>query len=112
MARAAALFGVDKADLVLEVESHDTAEQDRLIAARIGSDRFLLVTSALHMPRSVALFEKQELSPIPAPTDYLAHQGGEVHPGRHWPTAENLFLTQVAVHEYLAMIWAAMRGEI
>ncbi|MGF1492754.1 MAG: YdcF family protein [Microcoleaceae cyanobacterium] len=31
----------------------------------------LLVTSAIHMPRSVAIFERQGISVIPAPTDFL-----------------------------------------
>ena len=34
-----------------------------------GLNRVLLVTSASHMPRSVAVFRKQGLEIIPSPTD-------------------------------------------
>ena len=40
------------------------------ILARRGINRILLVTSALHMPRSLALFEAQGLEVIPAATDH------------------------------------------
>src|SRR3972149_435552 len=38
--------------------------------AQEGVDRVVLVTSAAHMPRSKALFEKQGIDVIPAPADY------------------------------------------
>lgn len=40
------------------------------ILARRGIDRILLVTSALHMPRSKALFEAKGLEVITASTDH------------------------------------------
>jgi uncharacterized SAM-binding protein YcdF (DUF218 family) len=112
MAEVAELLGVDKTHLVLEVESRDTGEQARVTAGRFRNEPFLLVTSASHMPRAMALFEKQGLSPIPAPTDYLAFRGAEVHPGRFWPNAWNLYLTQVAVHEYFGFAYSWMTGQI
>ena len=40
------------------------------VLARRGINRILLATSALHMPRSLALFEAQGLEVIPAATDH------------------------------------------
>jgi len=67
--------------MVLETESRNTTENARFTADILqerGIQRILLVTSALHMPRSVALFERQGLEVIPAATDH------EVRPEPVW----------------------------
>jgi len=67
------MMGVPQQDLILQDQSRNTAE-DALFSAEIlnqaGVNQIILVTSASHMYRSVALFEKQGLTVIPAPTDY------------------------------------------
>ena len=40
----------------------------------IGREKFILVTSAAHMPRSMALFRKRGLQPIPAPADFQVRE--------------------------------------
>ena len=40
----------------------------------VGKDKFILVTSASHMLRAMALFRKQGMEPIPAPTDYMVKE--------------------------------------
>ena len=72
MAQIAELLGVKSQDISLESDSRDTADQAVIIGKRIGRERFILVTSAAHMPRSMALFKKRGLQPIPAPTDFLS----------------------------------------
>lgn len=66
-------LGVPQDALVLQTKSQNTYE-DALYSAEIlranGIDRILLVTSAAHMPRSVALFEHQGFEVIPVPADY------------------------------------------
>jgi uncharacterized SAM-binding protein YcdF (DUF218 family) len=80
-ARAMAAFmadlGVPVQALVLEEQSRNTRQNAAYSAALLkarGIDRILLVTSALHMPRAVALFTAQGLQVIPAPTDFEASQ--------------------------------------
>jgi uncharacterized SAM-binding protein YcdF (DUF218 family) len=66
-------LGVTDSAMVLEEESRNTTQNAKFTAeilAERGINRILLVTSALHMPRSVALFEGQGLEVIPAATDY------------------------------------------
>ena len=48
-----------------------TPNADR--AKKIGQTPFILVTSAGHMPRSMAVFEAQGMQPIPAPTEFITH---------------------------------------
>jgi uncharacterized SAM-binding protein YcdF (DUF218 family) len=78
-------------------------------------DRILLVTSALHMPRALAIFKKQGINAIPAPTDYWVSEQSlaELYstPQGHLlnllPDAEALFFLTKALKEYigLGMYW-------
>lgn len=68
-----ASLGVPLAAMVLEERSRNTRENARFSAAVLlpqGRARVLLVTSALHMPRAVALFEAQGFAVLPAATDH------------------------------------------
>lgn len=65
--------GLDPHRLILETNSHNTWENARLSKDLVGpmaGERWLLVTSAFHMPRSVAVFKAQDWAVIPYPTDY------------------------------------------
>ncbi|MCK9374643.1 MAG: YdcF family protein [Syntrophobacterales bacterium] len=112
MARIAQILGVKPQDLVLEETSRDTADEAALIAKMVGTDRIILVTSAAHMPRSMALFEKRGLHPIPAPTDYLTRIPQGLSPGQFFPSVGALGQAESAFHEYLGLAWAWLRGDI
>ncbi|MDD5334886.1 MAG: YdcF family protein [Rhodoferax sp.] len=78
-ARAMAIFlqdlGVPPDAMVLEETSRNTRENAALSATLLkarGIHHILLVTSALHMPRALALFTAQDLQAVPAPTDFEA----------------------------------------
>jgi uncharacterized SAM-binding protein YcdF (DUF218 family) len=71
-------FGVPARAMLLEGKSRDTRENAsnaaRMFAAR-GIHRVLLVTSALHMRRALALVRRAGLDAVPAATDFEArHQ--------------------------------------
>ena len=85
MARIAVLLGVKPQDIRLETDSRDTADEAEIIAKMIGREKFILVTSAAHMPRSMALFRKRGLQPIPAPADFLVREAQGPDPGRFFP---------------------------
>lgn len=89
MQKIARAIGVKQEDIILESDSKDTADQTQLIKPIIGDDEFILVTSAVHMPRSMAIFKKLGMHPIPAPTGHSVKesQGSKpspVFPGRRW----------------------------
>ncbi|MGH7825430.1 MAG: YdcF family protein [Candidatus Binatia bacterium] len=68
-----ALWGVPKSDVIAEPNSRDTFEsavEVQKILRQRGWKRYLLVTSASHMPRSMLAFESQAPQPIPAPGDF------------------------------------------
>lgn len=122
MANLLAIFGLPEEAIWLEPESRNTYE-DALYSAKIlqenGISRIILVTSALHMPRSVGLFEKQGLEVIPAPADFIVTQKGwdNLKSGNIasqvfnlLPSAENLSNTSRALKEYLGILVYGLNG--
>ena len=66
-------LGVPDAAMLLEERSANTRENAQFTTELIrerGMNSLLLVTSALHMPRAVRLYEAQGLKVIPAATDH------------------------------------------
>ena len=66
-------LGISKDRLVLERRSRNTqenAEFSKAMAAPKSGERWLLVTSAYHMPRSVGLFRKAGFAVQPYPVDW------------------------------------------
>jgi uncharacterized SAM-binding protein YcdF (DUF218 family) len=110
MGELARALGVDQRDMVLETVSRDTEEEAVEVLKIIGRERFVMVTSATHMPRSMMLFEAKGMRPIPAPAGHLAKERQGLGPGDFFPSAEGLRRVQRSSHEYMGMIWARVRG--
>jgi len=84
-----------------------------------GITRVLLVTSAMHMPRSVALFEHQGIEVIPAPTDYTVTREGlenlsSLDPQTLLvnlvPNTSSLSLTTNVMKEYIGLMVYRLQG--
>ena len=112
MADVAKFLGVNGEDIILESGSKDTKDQARLIKPMVGDNPFVLVTSAAHMPRSMALFRKMGMDPIPAPAGQNARARQTLTPGSVLPNSRDLNTTSSAMHEYLGLLWAGLRGQI
>lgn len=113
MAAVAREWGVKEEDIVLETKAEDTKDHPIYVKKIVGTDRFILVTSAAHMPRAMSLFRKQGMTPVPAPTDYRVREGEEkMGPADFFPRAEGLQEAERAVHEYLGLIWGRLRGQL
>src|SRR5664279_2659756 len=115
-------MGVPAQAIWQEDQSQNTYE-NALYCARIlktkGITRVILVTSAMHMPRSVALFKKQGIDVIPAPTDYTVTQstldGLNHEPFLAWvvdvlPNASSLSLTANVLKEYFGIFAYRLQG--
>lgn len=113
LASAAESLGVDRADILIEAESKDTHDEAVLLKPILGRDDFVMVTSASHMPRAVALFRGQGLEPTPAPTDYQSKKAGRsLTPGFFFPSTTGFTRGQRAAHEYLGLLWSKLRGQL
>lgn len=112
MSRIALIMGVNPNDIIKESASRDTQEQAQLIKSMVGRDKFFLVTSASHLPRAMALFHKQGMDPVAAPVGHLVRRASQWSPGNFFPTSGGLYQTEIALHEYLGLAWAWLRGVI
>ncbi len=112
MATLARAIGVRPEDVVLESESKDTADQVQLIKPIVGNDVFILVTSAVHIPRAMGLFRKLGMHPIPAPTDYGSPDCQALSLGDFFPSPGSLVGSHSALHEYLGIIWSWLRRQL
>ena len=105
-ARLAQSLGVQPEAIVVERKARDTAEEALYIQEAVGAERFVLVTSAMHMPRAVMHFNARGLHPLPAPTQHRIAPAVGFHPAHLFPSPVNLAIANAAAHEYLGM-WAA-----
>lgn len=77
LAEIAEAMGVPASAIVQDPTSLNTYENAvnvKKILQERGIRRVLLVTSAMHMPRSIAIFRKQGIEAIPAPTDFIVSE--------------------------------------
>ena len=122
MAEVMYLLGVPEEVLWLQSTSRNTYE-DALYSTEIldekGIDRILLVTSAQHMPRSLALFKNQGLEVIPLPTDFGVTQVDWSHLTQpnlaaqilnFFPSIGNMGTTTGVLKEYIGMFIYRLRG--
>jgi len=111
MARVAREIGVPEGDIVLESKSKDTRDEALFIKPIVGNEPFVLVTTASHIPRSMALFKKLGMNPIPSPIGHSIRDRQGLHFYYFFPNTGNLFKTELAIHEYLGLTWSKLRGQ-
>lgn len=114
---AARLFpklGFARKRLVLEKRSRDTYENavftKELVDPRPG-ETWLLVTSAFHMPRAMALFRKADFAVTPWPTDYRSQGGEGLGIARDNPL-DALQMTTIALREWTGLVAYWLSGRI
>lgn len=94
----------------VETDSINTAEEVTKVKEMLGQEPFYLVTSALHMKRSMQLFLHAGMHPIPAPCDYIYFWKREQSLPLYIPGAYNLAYFNKAWHELLGLFWGKLRG--
>jgi len=101
-------LGVPRDALVIEARAWDTEGEAYCFAGLVGKAPFALVTSAYHIPRAMACFKGIGLTPIAAPCEFMSKT---TPPTYSWflPDAGALFRSQLAIHEYLGLVWFHIR---
>lgn len=115
MARILRQRGIPDDALILETDSFTTYENGvytRRTLEKHGINRILLVTSALHMPRAMAVFRKQDINVIAAPSQPQIVVPAD--PGfSFWvPDARTLSASRSIIKEYAALLVYWLRGWI
>ncbi|MET3792676.1 YdcF family protein [Aquamicrobium terrae] len=107
-------LGVEPGRLVLENRSRNTYENAVFTREMVDSkagETWLLVTSAFHMPRSVALFRKAGFDVVPWPADYRT--AGNEHVGLTQDNvADSLQNLTVAMREWIGLLAYWLSGRI
>lgn len=108
--RMARELGIPDSDLIVLDKPRDTAQEAQAVAATLGTEPFLLVTSASHMPRAMRLMAQAGVRAIAAPTGQRA---ATQQPG--WrlliPRADGLQMTERALHEYAGLFAMAFSSQ-
>jgi uncharacterized SAM-binding protein YcdF (DUF218 family) len=108
-------FGVPEDAIVApgtSLRTRTDAEVVQEIVEREGLGRVLLVTSALHMPRSMATFRKAGVRVFPAPTDFEVVQSPAAGTYPWLPGSEAFWQSGRAIHEYIGIAWYRWKGWI
>lgn len=105
-------LGVDKEKIILEEKSTNTYEEAIYLKNLLQGHSFLLVTSARHMPRAMAIFRKAGLDPIAAPTDHMNINENISGFQLILPRSRVLNLFSELFYEYLGFIKAKWADQI
>ena len=122
MTEALKIMSVPPEAIMLERTSLNTYENALAsyeVLHKQGINNVILITSAMHMPRSSRIFKQTGLNVIPAPTDfwftnadwdYATQADLSVQAFNLIPTAQNLMITSMVLKEYIGMGIYRLRG--
>jgi len=106
-------IGIDQGDVIYEDRSRNTIENAQytkeLVQPKEG-ERWLLVTSASHMPRAMGIFRKVGFPVIAFPVDF--HTTGDIwRPRIPNSTSRGFLLTDMAAHEWAGLFINRLTGK-
>ena len=109
------LCNIPSEDILVEEKSLNTYQNalySKPILEDLGEENYLLITSALHMRRAVACFEKQGISVIPHPV--MKSVGNRRYQIDHLlvPRVMNFHKWMVLIHEWIGFLSYKVRGYV
>jgi uncharacterized SAM-binding protein YcdF (DUF218 family) len=105
-------LGVPANRILVEGKSLNTRDEAVMVAAMLAPlnvEHVVLVTSAIHMRRSVGLFRAVGINVIPAIARQHQYSGFSVH---LLPSDTGLRTSALAVHEILGLAYYRLRGQL
>lgn len=107
-------LGIARERIIMERRSRNTYENAQFTKAMVApkpGERWLLVTSAFHMPRSVGLFRKAGFPVEPYPVDWRVGRGLDVL--AFTPVGvEGLSRTDIGLREWIGLLAYRLTGRI
>ena len=100
-------FGIARERILLERDSRNTVENATMTKALLNpkpGERWLLVTSSWHMPRSVGVFRQAGFEVEPYPVDWISTGDELGRPGLSESFAGGLHAIDNATHEWVGML--------
>ncbi|MBV9969593.1 MAG: YdcF family protein, partial [Xanthobacteraceae bacterium] len=106
-------LGVPPGRIMLESRSRNTAENavySKALAAPKPGERWLLVTSAMHMPRAIGAFREAGFPVEAYPVDYKTN-GWQDLSGVIGSLSSGLRQTDTALHEWIGLVAYRLTGK-
>jgi uncharacterized SAM-binding protein YcdF (DUF218 family) len=107
-------LGVNASDVVIEDQAsttYESATETRRILERLQARQALLVTEAVHMPRSLRSFRKQGVDVVPAACHHRA-TAFEFRLRAFLPSPDAAKNGLAVAHEWLGLAWYWIRGRV
>jgi len=104
-------MGLDAARLTFDDRSEDTCESAANARVQVGPARgenWVVVTSAAHLPRTMACFQAAGWNVIPQPADYRG--AVTVWGPESYRVADNLASLDIALHEWIGLAYYRLTG--
>lgn len=113
--KLAVSLGMVKDRLLIERKSRNTHEHANELSKplyNLGNGRWVLVTSAFHMPRSFGCFKKNGITVIPYPVDYRTNSEDydKFSLLSLMPQIGNMNLFSIALHEWIGLVAYRLAG--
>ncbi len=102
-------MGISRDAIIALRTPYDTDEGSRELAAFVEKQPFGLVTSAIHMPRAMKMFERFGATPVPCPCDFRTLKQMKYF-SELLPKSANLYASTLAIHEYIGILWMDVKG--
>jgi uncharacterized SAM-binding protein YcdF (DUF218 family) len=107
-------LGQDPRRLILEARSRNTYENilySKAMVKPAPGEVWLLVTSAAHMPRAMAIARKLDWPMLPWPSDYMTMPSGGVDGSDLLEVGSYLGVADYAVHEWVGLLAYRLSGK-
>ena len=101
-------LGMNEEQIFLEDESRNTWENARYVRKLYRPGKVILVTSSYHMRRSMYCFESNDISCIPAPTDYKIRRARYKYRS-FLPRMTSFSGSHLAMREWLGLVYYRVR---
>jgi uncharacterized SAM-binding protein YcdF (DUF218 family) len=108
-----ASLGIPKARMIMERLSRNTQENAEFTKSLVGpkaGERWLLVTSAFHMPRSIGIFRKAGFAVEPYPVDWRVGGRADLFSFTNL-AGDGLGRTDTAMREWMGLIAYRLTGK-
>jgi uncharacterized SAM-binding protein YcdF (DUF218 family) len=107
-------LGLPDSAIIIENKSRNTRENavftKQMVDSLQKNASCLLVTSALHMPRSKACFDRVGLSTTIYPTDYYTEKSDNYFKLFFEPSSTQLYAWEAILHEWIGVITYKLKG--
>jgi uncharacterized SAM-binding protein YcdF (DUF218 family) len=111
-ADVAVSLGIDRERIIEITDARDTEQEAVALRTLVGDRPVALVTSAWHLPRSMALCDYRKIDALACPADFVARPPElRLRDFLSWNVG-GLERSTKAIYEHLGTTWSRLRGKI